>query len=151
MMLDDVSPALLEKLRELGDEYGPLGVALAAAKLTDVGVLVHRLMTADEPETEAVEARTLAGDVQRAINYHSAENGSNTPDFILAEYLMDCLGAFDKAARSKARWSGTWTVAEDDGRCHRRLSPGSHDCALERGHEGPHRCGASNCSERWMP
>lgn len=31
------------------------------------------------------------------INKHSIENGSDTPDFILAEYLSDCLGAFERA------------------------------------------------------
>ena len=31
------------------------------------------------------------------INKHSLENGSNTPDFVLALYLTDCLEAFDRA------------------------------------------------------
>lgn len=33
----------------------------------------------------------------RLLNWHSKENGSNTPDFILADYLIDCLNAWDKA------------------------------------------------------
>jgi hypothetical protein len=43
-------------------------------------------------------------DIERTINRYSKENGSNTPDFILAQYLEDCLGAFGKAvmAREKA-------------------------------------------------
>lgn len=39
----DTSPALVEALTKLGDDYGPLGVALAAARLTDPNVLVGRL------------------------------------------------------------------------------------------------------------
>ena len=39
--------------------------------------------------------------IREAINCASAENGSNTPDFILAEYLMDCLKAFDRATRAR--------------------------------------------------
>ncbi len=31
------------------------------------------------------------------INCHSLENASDTPDFILANYLMACLNAFDVA------------------------------------------------------
>lgn len=40
------------------------------------------------------------------INHHSCENGSNTPDFILAKYLTDCLHAFDKATEVRERWYG---------------------------------------------
>ena len=40
------------------------------------------------------------------INKHSKENGSNTPDFILAEYLIECLRAFDKTTRLRTEWYG---------------------------------------------
>lgn len=38
------------------------------------------------------------------INEHSLENGSDTPDFILAEFLTDSLAAFDKATQTRAGW-----------------------------------------------
>lgn len=38
------------------------------------------------------------------INKHSAENGSNTPDFILAEYLIGCLVAFNLATKERDHW-----------------------------------------------
>lgn len=38
------------------------------------------------------------------INRYSKENGSNTPDYILAGYLNDCLEAFDKAVILRAGW-----------------------------------------------
>lgn len=44
--------------------------------------------------------------IEHAINTSSAENGSNTPDFILAEYLTDCLAAFDKASKAREKWYG---------------------------------------------
>ena len=44
--------------------------------------------------------------IESAINRNSAENGSNTPDFILAEFLTDCLAAFDKAANRRKAWYG---------------------------------------------
>ena len=40
------------------------------------------------------------------INKHSMENGSNTPDRILADYLNDCLIIFDKAVRMRDNWYG---------------------------------------------
>ena len=42
--------------------------------------------------------------IREAINCASAENGSDTPDFILAEYLTDCLAAFDKATTRRTRY-----------------------------------------------
>jgi hypothetical protein len=50
-------------------------------------------------------------ELESLINRNSAENGSNTPDFILAEYLADCLAAFDKCITMRERWYGR--VAED--------------------------------------
>ena len=40
------------------------------------------------------------------LNRHSAENRSNTPDFILAMYLLDCLNAFEKAVIRREDWYG---------------------------------------------
>lgn len=40
---DRFAPGLLDELRRLGDEYGPLGVALAAAYQTDPKVLIKSL------------------------------------------------------------------------------------------------------------
>lgn len=57
-------------------------------------------------------ASNLREDIAVAINRASAENGSNTPDFILAEYLAACLTAFDKASNAREDWYG------------HRLSPG---------------------------
>lgn len=43
-------------------------------------------------------------DLEVLINQNSKENGSDTPDFILADYLADCLDAFDKAVTRRAEW-----------------------------------------------
>lgn len=48
--------------------------------------------------------KTLLDDIQYAINRHSAENRSNTPDFILAQYLEQCLAAFDRAVQQRETW-----------------------------------------------
>lgn len=49
---------------------------------------------------------TFEEDIRDAINRHSQENLSNTPDFILASYLMDCMNAFDMAVNHRERWYG---------------------------------------------
>jgi hypothetical protein len=48
----------------------------------------------------------LRKNIEIAINSASAENGSDTPDFILAEYLTDCLAAYDKAVVARGKWHG---------------------------------------------
>lgn len=60
--------------------------------------------------TGPIDRRTLEHDIRSAINRHSAENGSDTPDFILAEYLIGCLRAFDRAVVAREKWY--WRKAE---------------------------------------
>ena len=54
---------------------------------------------------EAMRAE-LAKELEIVINRHSAENGSDTPDFILAHYLMMCLDAFDATINWREQWYG---------------------------------------------
>lgn len=43
-------------------------------------------------------------ELEGLINRHSMEAGSNTPDYILADYLFACLTAFDAAVSGRERW-----------------------------------------------
>ena len=43
-------------------------------------------------------------ELEKLINRHSMENGSNTPDFILAKYLTNCLKVFDNAVSKRSDW-----------------------------------------------
>jgi len=43
-------------------------------------------------------------EIAAVLNKHSMENESDTPDFILAEYLVSCLEAFDRAAERRRIW-----------------------------------------------
>lgn len=52
----------------------------------------------------------LREEIAAAINRNSAENGSNTPDYILAEFLEDCLRSFDKALQQRDAWYGNAPV-----------------------------------------
>ena len=55
----------------------------------------------------------LRTEIEHAINCNSAENGSDTPDFILAEYLTDCLAAYDRAVTAREKWYGREPKAVD--------------------------------------
>ena len=52
----------------------------------------------------------LEKEIASAINRVSAENGSDTPDFILAAYLSDCLTAFNRAFRWREKWYSPYGV-----------------------------------------
>jgi hypothetical protein len=43
-------------------------------------------------------------ELEDLINKYSMENDSDTPDFILAEYLIGCLEAFNKAVTKREDW-----------------------------------------------
>jgi hypothetical protein len=62
-------------------------------------------MTHDQA-TQAEANYTLESAIRIAINTHSAENDSNTPDFILAQYLLGCLEAFNMAVQQRETWYG---------------------------------------------
>ena len=45
-------------------------------------------------------------DLAAAINRHSRENPSNTPDFIMAEFLLAVTDAWDRAVQQRETWYG---------------------------------------------
>ena len=45
-------------------------------------------------------------ELEALLNKHSKENSSNTPDFILATFMLTCLGGFDTATRNRDKWYG---------------------------------------------
>jgi hypothetical protein len=57
---------------------------------------------------------SFRSDLEDLINKWSMENRSNTPDFILAEYLMSCLRSFEHATKARALWyKPTDTISSD--------------------------------------
>jgi len=40
------------------------------------------------------------------LNQFSQENNSDTPDYILANYLQDCLNAYNRAVQLREKWHG---------------------------------------------
>lgn len=55
---------------------------------------------------EELRQEQFRDELEGLINKCSMENGSDTPDFILAEYLTNCLYAFDVAVVAREKWYG---------------------------------------------
>lgn len=58
-------------------------------------------MQTDEKRREPSE---FEKDLESLLNRHSEENVSNTPDFILAQFLIRCLSAWNEGTRRRDRW-----------------------------------------------
>lgn len=50
--------------------------------------------------------KNFVSELESLINRCSQENESNTPDFILAEYMASCLLAFNRATQQREEWYG---------------------------------------------
>lgn len=57
-----------------------------------------------------IQRAKFAADLRDLINRHSLENGSNTPDFMLADYLTDCLEAYGRITQAREKWYGRGSV-----------------------------------------
>lgn len=84
-----------------GTVYGP------SEALDYVAELVRDDTTMKEvgPQLQVTQKGFLS-DLTTLINAYSLENGSDTADFILAEYLTGCLTAFDRAVNERSRLRG---------------------------------------------
>lgn len=50
---------------------------------------------------------TFQHDLQALINKHSQENASNTPDFLLAKYLWNCLDNYNIIVTQRDKWNSS--------------------------------------------
>ena len=61
---------------------------------------------------EMVESK-LERELGNLLNCHSAENASDTPDFILAKFLMQCLAAWNDGVVARQKWYAPLEEADD--------------------------------------
>lgn len=61
--------------------------------------------TCGKAEGCSPETDDFRKELEMLINRYSKENGSDTPDFILAQFLEDSLKAFDKAVSTRTEWT----------------------------------------------
>ena len=58
----------------------------------------------DERPTGGTVSQEFERDLQALINRYSLESPSNTPDFVLAAYLVSCLKSFNMAQEQRERF-----------------------------------------------
>jgi hypothetical protein len=69
--------------------------------------LITEIMDLDAKDglyEDEVERFSFKHELQNLINEHSMENGSDTPDFILASFLHSCLESFNHAVRQREQF-----------------------------------------------
>ena len=77
----------------------------------DAGIEVPNVTTRTNeaplaPAHGSADATDFISELHNLINRHSMENASNTPDFILAQYLTNCLRAWNQATQQRETWYG---------------------------------------------
>jgi hypothetical protein len=55
-------------------------------------------------EEDSMRGKSFQLELEALINRWSMEGGSNTPDWILAQYLKSCLDSYNKAVQNRALW-----------------------------------------------
>ncbi|MCK5609508.1 hypothetical protein KAR91_46975 [Candidatus Pacearchaeota archaeon] len=55
-----------------------------------------------EKTDRSVREVTFEESLRALLNRHSKEQNSNTPDFVLSQYLINCLDAFDSAMEKRS-------------------------------------------------
>ena len=61
-----------------------------------------------------MDEQLFRNEFEKLINCHGAENGSNTPDFLLAEFLTAQLRLWDQFVTRREQWYGrTPDIAAD--------------------------------------
>lgn len=54
-------------------------------------------------------------ELTKLINKYSLESGSDTPDYLLAEYLVGCLETFNDTVQRRSDWAGETTIIQKNG------------------------------------
>jgi len=54
----------------------------------------------------AVDSSDLRSDLTTLLNKYNREDVSNTPDYILRDFLWDCLKAFEAGVHNRDQWHG---------------------------------------------
>lgn len=63
-------------------------------------------MDESQEEYQPKDESSFEQKLTNLINAECLENASNTPDFILAQYLLGCLKTFNVAVQQREGWYG---------------------------------------------
>jgi len=96
-----------ELSEQRGQSYDEVRNALAIAREHGWGNGSEGALPAHLPPEEPA---TFGRQLERLLNVNSIENGSNTPDFILASYLQQCLDTWNLHTKERDRWYGNRSI-----------------------------------------
>ena len=77
-----------------------------AEKKVEVSEAVKVSIGPEPPFIRRGRVNELRGDLTKLLNAYSMENGSNTPDFVLANFLIGVLDVFDLNVKRREEWHG---------------------------------------------
>ena len=118
-------PVLAQDLESLADgnplmpalTHLAIGEAPSSAAMNEVIDMGEHIIEIDEDGK--VHGNDLEHAIASVLNCFSAENPSNTPDWILAQYLLGCLAAWNTGVQQRETWYGRDarpTAAQSDDR-----------------------------------
>lgn len=106
--IDTIKQDVINSLRELGllyetaTKFRVIADEYPAKEFELVEIITN--IAANARIKPIIKETTFKQELSAVINRFSKENGSNTPDWILAEYLSNCLAAFDQAYAQRDLW-----------------------------------------------
>ena len=56
--------------------------------------------------TIEIKGTDFSRDLESLINRYSKENESNTPDFLLANFMIGCMASFNNTVNAREAWHG---------------------------------------------
>jgi len=94
------------------EERDPLCDGGCGTRWSESGPISYRKDIGEDPPLAWIcvgcwrrkEAPTFEDELRDLINRHSQEGASNTPDFVLARYLVACLEAWEDAIERRDDW-----------------------------------------------
>lgn len=82
----------------------------------------ERVSKADELPRPAFVSDSFASELCSLLNKHSQDNATNTPDFVLAEFMLGVLRAFDLAMQQRDGWESPREAYPPVDNCAERLA-----------------------------
>lgn len=74
------------------------------AKLREI--IKNELDDVQKKNESNIDDETLKRDLSKLMNIHGIDTECSTPDYILAEYLIDCLKSYKKLDNANRTWHG---------------------------------------------
>lgn len=84
------------------------------AQLEEAGYRIVSLRVVSTEHADQGSRTSLTSELSLLINRYSQENGSDTPDFILAKYLARALENWNETIRERERWYGRKEISHED-------------------------------------